>query len=82
MDDNMVSTSDMYIAALLLAKDYPLMDINRLDPKHIHFKFDSDNGTECTADDVLRSYMNGKEVVKASRFVESLRKIKSLIHAG
>ncbi len=86
MGDKTVSTADMYLAALLLAKDFSLINIDRSDPKHIHFEFDSESDDPQigagSADDLIRSYTNGDAVVRASRFVEALRKIKSLIHAG
>lgn len=86
MGDKAVSTADMYLAALLLAKDFSLINIDRSDPKHIHFEFGADSDDPLlgagSADTVIRSYTNGDSVVMASRFVEALRKIKSLIHAG
>jgi hypothetical protein len=83
MDEKTLNTADMYLAALLLSSDFSLIDVNRSDPKHIRFCFSSCDGTEePVLEDVVREYTNGTMMVNASRYVESIRKIKSLIHAS
>jgi len=81
-EENMFSTADMYLAALLLANEYSLVNVDRSDPKHIHFQFTTCEEDEVPLQEVVRDYTNGDAVVSASRFVEAIRKIKSLIHSG
>jgi hypothetical protein len=82
MDDEKVfSSADMYISALLLANDYALINVDKSDPKHVRFKFSSDEDQE-PIDNIVQAYTNGTAEVNASRFVESERKIKSLLHNG
>lgn len=81
--DGVFSTADMYLAALLLAKDFHLLGTDNTDPKHIHFRFAVSVGPDdgSALEDVVRNHTNGVETVNSSRFMESIRKIKALIHA-
>jgi hypothetical protein len=81
MAEETFKTADMYVAALLLANDYAVINVDKSDPKHVRFTFSSD-GDQCPIDDIVQAYTNGTAEVNASRFVESERKIKSLLHNG
>lgn len=81
MAEEIFKTADMYVAALLLANDYAVINTDKSDPKHVRFTFSSD-GDQRPMDDIVQAYTNGTAEVNASRFVESERKIKSLLHNG
>jgi len=77
-------SADMYLAALLLAKGFILSGINRRDPVHINFEFQDTESVDSdqSIDSAVRDYVNGISVVVTTKYVEGLRKIKSLIYAG
>jgi hypothetical protein len=84
IDDAHYTTSEMYLAALLLAKGFILAGTSRRDPTHIKFEFnypESEDDSDTSLDSVVRDYMNGISVVVTTKYVESLRKIKTLIFA-
>jgi hypothetical protein len=86
IDDAHYITSEMYLAALLLAKGFNLAGINRRDPAHIRFEFnysdaEDDSESVSSLDSVVRDYINGISEVTTTKYVESLRKIKTLIFA-
>ena len=83
-DDEVVSLTDMYLAALLLAKGYSLSSTNRRDPNHVRFEFrrpPTDDDAD-TMDAAIRDYINGISTVVTTKYVEGLRSIKSLIYNG
>jgi hypothetical protein len=83
-DDEVVSVTDMYLAALLLAKGYSLSSTNRRDPNHVRFEFKCPftEDADTSMDAAIRDYVNGVSVVVTTKYVEGLRSIKSLIYNG
>ena len=78
MDEHVVSTKDIYLAAAYLAIGAVLDDVKKDDPRHLRFVFLCDN----VELDVEDSYINGKLMVSASKYAESIRHLKSIIHAS
>jgi hypothetical protein len=85
-DDEIVSVTDMYLAALLLAKGYSLSSTNRRDPNHVRFEFRrpfiENEDDDASMDATIREYVNGISTVVTTKYVEALRSIKSLIYNG
>jgi hypothetical protein len=77
------STKDIYLAAALLCTGASLEDTVRDDPRHMRFEFscDSDMASILNFEQVERDYNNGKLMVSASKYAESIRKMKSIIHS-
>jgi len=75
MKKGIYSTSDVWIASFLLASDLKLEKANWEDGK-LMFGFED----EGNADNLIRDFMNDIATVRAKRFVESFRNLKSLIY--
>lgn len=92
MDENKAVTKDIYLAAAYLAIGAVLDDTIRDDPRHLRFVFDLSGAmpVATTIPDLLEQlkastieslYTNGKLMVSASKYAESIRHLKSIIHA-
>ena len=92
MDEQKPVTKDIYLAAACLAVGFVLEDTIRDDPKHLKFVFSSHpelpiakNTSELldnlTIQSVESMYTNGQLMVSASKYAESIRHLKSIIHA-
>lgn len=84
-----MKTSDVYLAAALLALKFPLERINRADPRHMVFEFStpilSGNLSEMTViglTDVETRWANRTLTVNAFDFAEAIKRMKSIIHSS
>ena len=74
--DNNFITSDFYTACLLLANDYHLVGINKADSKRFRFIFTD----EPDRVQVVAGYFDGLTNIKARRFVNAIKELKSLMY--
>jgi len=78
MDENgSFATKDIYLAAALLTLGAELVDTIRDDPKHLRFVFEHSGDLK----ELENAYTNGKLEVSASKYAESIRRMKSIVHS-
>lgn len=68
-------TTNVYLAAALLTQDIKLVNVDRLDSKHIKFCFEGDG-----VDAVVIDWDNKELEVNARDYADALREIKLKIH--
>jgi hypothetical protein len=68
-------TTNVYLAAALLSHDIKLVDVDRLDSRHIKFIFEGDG-----VDAVVIDWDNKELEVNAREYADALREIKLKIH--
>ncbi|PIV87028.1 hypothetical protein COW49_01940 [Candidatus Kaiserbacteria bacterium CG17_big_fil_post_rev_8_21_14_2_50_51_7] len=72
-----LTIKDIYFCSALLTMGAELDSVDRRDPQHIRFKFKG--GDELK--EIESEWINGTLTGSLSDYAESIRKIKSLIHA-
>jgi hypothetical protein len=85
-----MKTSDVYLAAALLALGYSLEKVDRTDPRHMVFEFlratpqGNIGGTveRYTIQTVETRWANRSLIVNAFDFAEAIKRMKSLIHSS
>lgn len=74
MDTSYVTTN-VYLAAALLSQDIKLIDVDRVDSKHIKFVFEG-----IGVDSIVVDWDNKELEVNAREYADALREIKLKIH--
>lgn len=84
-----MKTSDVYLSAALLALGYKLESIDRKDPRHMVFSFETSIKSGTMGDifqkDITRvetEWANRTLTVNAFDFAEAIKRMKSLIHSS
>lgn len=84
-----MQTSDIYLAATLLALGYRLERVDRKDPRHMRFEFVPQIRTgglgdlaKAGMDEVETQWANRTLMVNAFDQAEAIKRMKSLIHSG
>lgn len=84
-----MKTSDVYLAAALLALGYRLSEIDRTDPRHMIFSFTlvAETGelgiiARAGLKEIETEWANRSLTVNAFDFAEAIKRMKSLIHSS
>jgi hypothetical protein len=73
--DTSYVTTNVYLAAALLSQDIKLIDVDRVDSKHIKFVFEG-----IGVDSIVVDWDNKELEVNAREYADALREIKLKIH--
>ena len=77
-EENTKTTSDIYLAAAFMSLGARLHDVNRDDPRHQRFTFESD---ELDFSDVESQWINQSLMVNGAHYKVALQNMKSVIYA-
>lgn len=85
-----MKTSDVYLAAALLALQFPLVGINRTDPRRMVFDFREPTPVSGSLGEMVRMGLADVETmwanktlhVNAFEYSEAIKRMKSLIHSA
>jgi hypothetical protein len=80
MAEELYSTTDFYITAVLIAEDYEVQDITREGPDQRVKRFHFEDSKELR--NAVLQYMNGKLNGSYKKFKQAIETVKDMVHSG